>query len=137
MHPKAARQPIGGPPGALFCEEHVPRSRMGSAGFAGSHVASPRRPSAPCVNVPRMSPALRNHWILDPAVTFLNHGSFGACPRVVLDFASRLRERVEREPVRFFVPELERLADEALTAVAALVGASPGDLGFVSNATAA
>ena len=50
--------------------------------------------------------------MLDPGVTFLNHGSFGACPRVVLEAAQRIRERVEREPVRFLVVELEPLLDE-------------------------
>lgn len=79
--------------------------------------------------------ALRERWILDPRVTFLNHGSFGACPREVLDEAARLRERIEREPVRFFVGELEGLLDEARASAAAFVGASPEDLAFVPNAT--
>jgi isopenicillin-N epimerase len=66
----------------------------------------------------------------------LNHGSFGACPRVVLDAASRLRERLEREPVRFFINELEPLLDDARAAVGAFVGAAADDLCFVPNATA-
>ncbi len=57
---------------------------------------------------------MKEHWTLDPNITFLNHGSFGACPAVVLEAQSRLRARLEREPVRFFIAEIERLLDEAL-----------------------
>src|SRR4030095_9022030 len=54
---------------------------------------------------------LRQHWSLDPGLTFLNHGSFGACPRAVLDHQAELRARLESSPVQFMlrVPaELER-----------------------------
>ncbi|MCB9593796.1 MAG: aminotransferase class V-fold PLP-dependent enzyme [Sandaracinaceae bacterium] len=78
---------------------------------------------------------MREHWTLDPEITFLNHGSFGACPRVVLEAQSELRARLEREPVRFFVYDLERMLNDAREEVAAFVGARPSDLGFVRNAT--
>jgi isopenicillin-N epimerase len=75
-------------------------------------------------------------WGLDPEVTFLNHGSFGACPRAVLDAQRRWVERMEREPVRFLYRELEGCLDTARAELAAFVGAPGDDLAFVPNATA-
>src|SRR5262245_44137017 len=77
----------------------------------------------------------RELWPLDRDVTFLNHGSFGACPRVVLEAQSRLRDRLESEPVRFLSRDLEGLLDDARGALGAFVGAAPDDLAFVPNAT--
>ncbi|HVT04735.1 MAG TPA: aminotransferase class V-fold PLP-dependent enzyme [Thermoanaerobaculia bacterium] len=74
-------------------------------------------------------------WQLDPNVTFLNHGSFGACPIEVLDKQTELRTRLELEPVRFMVRELEGLLDEARASLAAFVGCDQADLAFVPNAT--
>jgi isopenicillin-N epimerase len=87
----------------------------------------------PSLNDPRSD--LRRFWMLDPAVTFLNHGSFGACPRRVILEAERLRERIEREPVRFLTVELEPLLDAARAALGGFLGAAPDDLAFVPNAT--
>ena len=75
------------------------------------------------------------HWDLDPTVVFLNHGSFGACPRVVLQRQNELRAEMEREPVRFVHRELEGRLDAARAALAAFVGCDPDDLAFVPNAT--
>ncbi|MGZ4810770.1 MAG: aminotransferase class V-fold PLP-dependent enzyme, partial [Thermoanaerobaculia bacterium] len=79
---------------------------------------------------------VKEHWLLDPAITFLNHGSFGATPRAVLDKQTEYRLRMEREPVRFLVRELEPLLDAARRKVAAFVGAEAESLVFVPNATA-
>jgi isopenicillin-N epimerase len=78
----------------------------------------------------------RKLWTLEPGLAFLNHGSFGACPSAVLEAQSAWRERMEREPVRFFVRDLERLLDEARAALAGFLGADARDLCFVPNATA-
>jgi isopenicillin-N epimerase len=80
--------------------------------------------------------AVRGLWMLDPEVAFLNHGSFGACPRRVFDFATEMRARLEREPIRFLIADLDRKMDEARAAIAAFMGADEGDLAFVPNATA-
>lgn len=74
-------------------------------------------------------------WMLDPEVEFLNHGSFGSCPRPVLEFQQSLREQLERQPVRFLVREIEERLDSARTDVARFVGAQPENLVFVTNAT--
>ncbi len=75
-------------------------------------------------------------WVLDPSVTFLNHGSFGSCPRAVLECQDGWRARLERQPVRFLVLELEELLDEARASLAQFVGSEANDLVFVPNATA-
>lgn len=73
--------------------------------------------------------------MLDPAVVMLNHGSFGACPRAVLERQRQLRAQMEREPVRFFTRQMQPLLDEARRGLAALIGADPADVVFVRNAT--
>jgi isopenicillin-N epimerase len=75
-------------------------------------------------------------WTLDPAVAYLNHGSFGACPRFVLEHQAALRARLEREPVDFLWRDLPGLLAGAREALAGFVGAEPEDLAFVPNATA-
>jgi isopenicillin-N epimerase len=74
-------------------------------------------------------------WQLNPEVVFLNHGSFGSCPRPVLEFQNTIRNRLERQPVYFFVRELEGMLDQARESLADFVGAEVEDLVFVANAT--
>lgn len=79
---------------------------------------------------------LAAHWTLDPEVTFLNHGAFGACPREVLALQAELRARMERDPIDFLVRALEPLLDDARVSLAAFLRADPDDVAFVDNATA-
>ena len=44
---------------------------------------------------------LKNLFLLDPAVTFLNHGSFGACPNPVFEVYQNWQRELERQPVEF------------------------------------
>jgi isopenicillin-N epimerase len=78
---------------------------------------------------------MTDDWLLDPDVAFLNHGSFGACPRPVLEAQNVWRERMEREPVRFMNMDLEPALDAARAQLGAFLGASPEDLVFLPNTT--
>lgn len=86
---------------------------------------------------------LRDRWLIDPAITYLNHGTVGAPPIAVLDHQRAIRDEIERNPARFLIRELaDVMADgsrsrmrEAIAPVAAFVGAAPDDLVFVDNIT--
>src|SRR5438105_8851024 len=75
-------------------------------------------------------------WLLEGKTVFLNHGSFGSCPRPVLEYQNALRERMERQPIQFLARELEGLLDQARGELAQFLGAAAEDLVFVPNATA-
>jgi isopenicillin-N epimerase len=79
---------------------------------------------------------LRARWALDDTITFLNHGSFGACPRAVLARQLELRALLEREPVAFFVRTADDLAATARAALGTFLGADPERLAALPNATA-
>ncbi len=85
--------------------------------------------------------ALRPLWHLAPGARFLNHGSFGACPREVLAEQERIRLEMEAQPDVFFRESIvpgegaTPLRDSAAR-LAAFVGARPESIAFVENATA-
>jgi len=77
----------------------------------------------------------RRFWALAPGTVFLNHGSFGACPRAILALQAGLRARMEAEPVQFLWRRYDERLEVSRGAVARFVGAQPRDLVFVTNAT--
>ncbi len=86
------------------------------------------------INLPSPSP-LAAQWALARDVVYLNHGSFGACPRTVLNDQFELRARLEANPVRFLVRDYPPLLDSSREEIAKLLGASPEDIVFTQNAT--
>jgi isopenicillin-N epimerase len=78
---------------------------------------------------------LRQLFYLDPEVTFLNHGSFGATPRPVLDEYQTWQRRLVTQPVQFLARESRDNFRTARQALAAYLGADPENLVFVPNAT--
>jgi isopenicillin-N epimerase len=85
-------------------------------------------------------------WLLDPEITYLNHGTVGATPRLVLEAQQALRDEIEQQPARALAREIAGMMGErrlessrlrsAAEAVAAFLGAKGQDLVFVDNATA-
>ena len=78
---------------------------------------------------------MREHFLLDPDIVFLNHGSFGATPREVLQSQQRWQLEQERNPVEFLGRRSAALLGEARAALAGHLGARAEDLVFVANAT--
>lgn len=86
--------------------------------------------------MPAPSPTeLRREYLLDPEIAFLNHGSYGACPRSVFERYQAWQRELEREPVDFLARRLPDLLDGARATLAAYLGCPPADLAFVQNAT--
>jgi isopenicillin-N epimerase len=79
----------------------------------------------------------RELFLLRPDVVFLNHGSFGACPRPVFEVYQRWQRELERQPVEFLGRRFAGLMAEARAVLAGYVGADPEDLVYVPNATTA
>jgi isopenicillin-N epimerase len=77
----------------------------------------------------------RRHWPLAPGMVFLNHGSFGSCPKPVLELQSELRRQMEAEPVQFLWRRYEERLDPVRAETAKFLGAQARDLVFVTNAT--
>lgn len=75
-------------------------------------------------------------FLLDPELVFLNHGSYGACPRPVFDRYQEWQRELERRPVEFLGRRFDDLVEDALAPLAAYVGAEAEDLVFVPNTTA-
>ena len=75
-------------------------------------------------------------FLLDPGITFLNHGSYGACPAPVFARYQELQRELERNPVAFLARRFDELTAGSRAALAAFLGARPDDLVFVPNATA-
>mgnify|MGYP001824320803 CR=1 FL=1 len=78
---------------------------------------------------------LKELWPLQPDMIFLNHGSYGATPHVVLAEQSRLRAQLEAQPCQFINGVAPGAIRAAAGKLATFLGAEAGDLAFVENTT--
>ncbi len=77
------------------------------------------------------------HFALNPQLNHLNHGSFGACPKAVLEEQGRIRAEIEADAMDFFLDNYPGYLDQAREALAKLISAPKDRLVFVQNATTA
>ena len=80
---------------------------------------------------------LKGHFLLDPSVVFLNHGSFGATPKPVFKEYQRWQRELENQPVEFLgrrQTDLMRFSREAL---GKYLSTSAENLVYTQNATIA
>ena len=82
-----------------------------------------------------MTNSLRDHFLLDPDVVFLNHGSFGATPRPVFEAYQEWQRRLEWQPVQFLGSDIGRYLAEAREALGRYLNVAADELVYVPNAT--
>jgi isopenicillin-N epimerase len=79
----------------------------------------------------------KNFFLLDPEVIFLNHGSFGACPKPVFEVYQNWQRELERQPVEFLGRRITALLADARSHLAAYLGVEPDEVVYFSNPTTA
>jgi isopenicillin-N epimerase len=89
------------------------------------------RPSSVALPLPHLA----EQYLLDPDITFLNHGSFGATPRPVFERYQTWQREMERNPVIFLGRRLPELLTQARTRLGEYLGTDAQNLVFVPNAT--
>jgi len=84
-----------------------------------------------------MMPHLKSDFLLDPGVIFLNHGSFGSCPRPVFEAYQHWQRKLERQPVEFLGRHSKTLMEEARSALAEYLNCNADEVVYFPNPTTA
>src|SRR5215207_924882 len=79
--------------------------------------------------------SLKEYFLLDPEIVFLNHGSYGSTPRPVFEAYQKWQRRLENQPVLFLGRELDGLLKESRRVLVEYLHASSDDLIYIPNAT--
>jgi len=80
---------------------------------------------------------MKDLFLLTPDVTYLNHGSFGACPKPIFESYQRYQLELEMQPVDFLKVKMEGYLADAKNALASFVGCDADDFFFTPNPTVA
>lgn len=78
---------------------------------------------------------MKSQFLLDPTITFLNHGSFGACPKPIFEEYQRLQLELETEPVLFIQKKAAGYLKTAREKLSSYIGCNPLDVFFTPNPT--
>lgn len=79
--------------------------------------------------------SLRDDFLLDKHVIYLNHGSFGATPRSVFESYQRWQRELERQPTEFLGRRASKLLEQSRQVLAEYLGTRSANLAYVTNAT--
>ena len=79
---------------------------------------------------------LKQHFLLDPEIHFLNHGSFGATPKPVFEAYQNWQRRLERQPVLFLGREYDELLKGSRRVLGEYLNADVDDLVYIPNCSA-
>lgn len=80
---------------------------------------------------------MKDFFLLDPDITFLNHGSFGACPKPIFKNYQYWQKKLEHQPVLFFVDLVYRHLKESRISLSKFLGCSGDNIVFLQNPTTA
>jgi len=80
---------------------------------------------------------MKQHFLLNPEITYLNHGSFGACPKPIFDNYQKWQLELEREPVQFITKNAAVYLKQSKLALAKFIGCEAEDFFFTPNPTTA
>lgn len=80
---------------------------------------------------------MRSQFLLNPEITFLNHGSFGACPKSIFDNYQYWQTELEDEPVQFIQKKSAGYLKNAKEALGEYIHCSADDFFFTPNPTIA
>src|SRR3974390_986452 len=78
-------------------------------------------------------PALKSQFLLNPDITYLNFGSFGACARPIFDDYQRWQRELEFEPVQFMTVTGLKYLQQSREALGEYIHADPNDVVYVTN----
>ena len=84
-----------------------------------------------------MFPELKKLFMLDPSITYLNHGSFGACPKPIFNKLIEWQKKLEFEPVKHLAYDIFPLLEESRKSLSDYVGCHMNDLVFSPNPSTA
>ena len=78
---------------------------------------------------------LKDQFLLDPSIAYLNHGSYGACPRPVFDAYQAYQRELETEPASLLYRNFSSRIQKARERLSHFINCKSDQLAFVRNAT--
>jgi len=76
---------------------------------------------------------MKSNFLLDPEITFLNHGSFGACPKSIVENHQHWQLEMEKNPVQFMQKNAARYLKTAKDSLAEFIHCASEDFFFTPN----